>query len=314
MSNSQKISSQIPEDYEGLRLDKALSLLFPDYSRSTIQKWLKTALVSVDDEILPQKQKVQGGEVIEIELPEQSINQALAEKIDLDVLHQDSEIIVLNKPAGLVVHPGAGNPSGTLMNGLLYFDCALFDLPRAGIVHRLDKDTSGLMVIARSEASRLNLIDQLQTRDVSRQYLTVVSGVPISGGTIEAAISRHPLDRRKMNVNSTGKEAISRYRVVEKYADHALLKVKLETGRTHQIRVHMQHIGYPVFGDPVYGRRLTIPKGADSDLTILLRNFKRQALHATKLSFIHPKTNESMSFTLQPPEDMQQLINTLSQT
>ena len=294
-----------------MRLDKALSMLLPEHSRSTIQKWLKTALVSVDDEILPQKQKIQGGEIIEIQIPQQSYNKALAEKIDLDVLYQDDEIIVINKPAGLVVHPGAGNPGGTLMNGLLFSDPDLFELPRAGIVHRLDKDTSGLMVVARTEMSRLNLIEQLQTRDVSRQYLTVVCGVPISGGTVEAAIRRHPVDRLKMAVNSGGKEAVTHYRVLEKYSTHALLKVKLKTGRTHQIRVHMQHIGYPIFGDPVYGRRLVIPKGANDDLTGLLRAFKRQALHATKLSFIHPKTNDVMNFEQKLPEDMQRLVDGL---
>ena len=294
-----------------MRLDKALSMLLPEHSRSTIQKWLKTALVSVDDEILPQKQKIQGGEIIEIQIPQQTYNKTLAEKIDLDVVYQDDEIIVINKPAGLVVHPGAGNPGGTLMNGLLFSDPGLFDLPRAGIVHRLDKDTSGLMVVARTEMSRLNLIEQLQTRDVSRQYLTVVCGVPISGGTVEAAIRRHPVDRLKMAVNSGGKEAVTHYRVLEKYSTHALLKVKLETGRTHQIRVHMQHIGYPIFGDPVYGRRLVIPKGADDELTGLLRTFKRQALHATKLSFIHPKTNDVMNFEQGLPEDMQRLVDGL---
>ncbi len=311
MSISQKITGQIPSDYNGLRLDKALSLLFPDYSRSTIQKWLKTALVSVDDEILAQKQKVHGGEFIEIQLPEQVNDQNLAEAIELNVIYQDEDVIVINKPAGLIVHPGAGNPNGTLMNGLLYFDSALFDLPRAGIVHRLDKDTSGLMVVARNEISRLNLIEQLQLRTVSRQYLTVVCGLPISGGTVDAAIKRHSTDRKKMTVNSAGKEAITHYRIVEKYSNHTLLKVKLETGRTHQIRVHMQHLGFAVLGDPVYGQRIHYPKGASENLIRLLNNFKRQALHAQQLAFIHPTTRQTMTFKQDLPADMQALIEAL---
>ncbi len=311
MAPDNKITGQIPTDYSGMRLDKALSLLYPEHSRSTIQKWLKDALVTVDDEILPQKQKIQGGEQIEIQLPEQRPQTWQAEKIDLDIVYQDNDILVISKPAGLVVHPGAGNPDGTLMNGLLYLNPDLFDLPRAGIIHRLDKDTSGLMVIALNESSRLRLVEQLQARNVTRQYLTIVNGVPISGGTIDASISRHPSDRKRMTVNSSGKDAISHYRVAEKFANHSLLKVKLETGRTHQIRVHMQHIGFPVVGDPVYGQRLTIPKNASEELALCLKNFKRQALHAEQLSFTHPAAQKHMSFSQQLPDDMQELLTLL---
>lgn len=311
MQADNKITGQIPADFSGMRLDKALALLYPDHSRSSIQKWLKNALVTVDDEILPQKQKIQGGEQIEIQLPQQQPQSWKAENISLDIIYQDTDVMVVNKPSGLVVHPGAGNPSGTLMNGLLYANPTLFDLPRAGIVHRLDKDTSGLMVIALNESARLRLVEQLQARDVTRKYLTIVNGVPISGGSVDAAISRHHTDRKRMAVNSAGKEAISHYRVVEKYKAHSLISVKLETGRTHQIRVHMQHLGFPVVGDPVYGQRLAIAKNTSETLIECLKNFKRQALHAEQLAFTHPINKKVMCFSSQLPKDMLHLSNLL---
>ncbi len=296
-----------------MRLDKALAMLFPEFSRSTIQKWLKDALVSIDDEILPQKQKVSGGEIFEVQIPQQRSIHSQAQDINLNIVHQDNQILVINKPHGLVVHPGAGNPDQTLLNGLLYFDRALYDLPRAGIVHRLDKDTSGLMVIARTESARLRLIEQLQSRQMSREYLAVVNGVPISGGEIDASISRHSVDRKRMAVNESGKQAISHYRIKEKYRNHCLLKVRLETGRTHQIRVHMQYIGYPVFGDPVYGQRLVVPRHASEKLVTVLKEFRRQSLHAQKLSFIHPGTGECVFFEQDLPGDMQRLIELLKE-
>ena len=312
MNAEDKIFGQIPHEYAGMRLDKALAMIYPDHSRSTIQKWLKGALVSVDDEIMPQKQKINGGELFEIQLPKLQAVDYHAQNIDLAIIHQDSEVLVINKPQGLVVHPGAGNPDNTLLNGLLYFDKSLYDLPRAGIVHRLDKDTSGLMVVARTESARLRLIEQLQTRQMSRQYYTIVNGVPISGGTVDASISRHVVDRKRMAVNDSGKQAVSHYRVKEKYRRHSLLSVKLESGRTHQIRVHMQHIGYPVLGDPVYGQRLFIPSSAASDLVSGLRQFKRQALHAVKLSFVHPGTGVQVSYEQGLPDDMQMLLKLLN--
>jgi len=313
MNTEDKIHGQIPEEYSGMRLDKALAMLYPDHSRSTIQKWLKDALVSVDDEILPQKQKINGGELIEIQLPQQQALHFQAQDLNINVIHQDNEIIVINKPHGLVVHPGAGNPDGTLLNGLLFFDKALFDLPRAGIVHRLDKDTSGLMVVARTEPARLRLIEQLQSRQMSREYLAIVNGVPISGGTVDASISRHLVDRKRMAVNASGKQAISHYRIRQKYRNHSLLSVKLESGRTHQIRVHMQYIGYPILGDPVYGQRLIIPKNATKTLVAGLKEFKRQCLHAIRLSFMHPGSGDVMTFEQPLPEDMQNLIELLNE-
>ena len=311
MNADDKIFGQFPQEYSGMRLDKALARLYPDHSRSTIQKWLKDDLVSVDDEILPQKQKINGGELFEIQLPQQQAVEYQAQAININIIHQDNDVLVINKPQGLVVHPGAGNPDGTLLNGLLYFDHKLAELPRAGIVHRLDKDTSGLMVVARTESARLRLIEQLQSRQMSRQYLTVVNGVPVSGGTVDASISRHNIDRKRMAVNDTGKQAISHYRIKQKYRKHSLLSVKLETGRTHQIRVHMHYIGYPVLGDPVYGRRLVIGKNACENLVDYLRLFKRQALHAEKLSFIHPRSSVQVSFEQPLPEDMHKLLELL---
>ena len=311
MDGNGKIIGQIPEEYSGMRLDKALAMLYPDHSRSTIQKWLKDALVSVDDEILPQKQKINGGELYEIQLPQQQAVHFEAQDLNINIIHQDNDIIVINKPDGLVVHPGAGNFDGTLLNGLLYYDKTLYELPRAGIVHRLDKNTTGLMVIARNETARLRLIEQLQSRKVSREYLTIVNGVPISGGSVDAPISRHFADRKRMAVNDSGKQAISHYRVIEKYRNHSLLRVKLETGRTHQIRVHMHYIGYPVLGDPVYGQRLNIPKNAKASLATALKSFKRQSLHAEKLTFIHPGSGEPVNYSQPVPQDMSNMIELL---
>lgn len=310
-ADNNKIIGQIPQNYAGMRLDRALAKLYPDHSRSTIQKWLKGALVSVDDEILPQKQRINGGESVEIQLPQKQAVNSEPQDIDIEIVYEDTDVIVLNKQAGLVVHPGAGNRDGTLLNALLYHDRSLSDLPRAGIVHRLDKLTSGLMVVARNETTRLKLVEQLQSRQVSRQYLALVCGVPISGGTVNAAIGRHFSDRKRMAVNDSGKQAISHYRVKEKYRHHGLVRVRLETGRTHQIRVHMQHIGYPVLGDPVYGQRLSIPNDACVQLVDALRSFKRQALHAEKLSFTHPATGAQVTFEQPMPLDMSEMVELL---
>ena len=305
------ITDCIPVEYQGLRIDKALSKMFPDYSRSHLQKWLKQGLVSVDDEIVPQKQKIHGGERIDIQMPPPLSGDWLAQAVALDIIYEDNDILVIDKPAGLVVHPGAGNPDGTLVNGLLYYDPGLSALPRAGIVHRLDKNTSGLLVVARNNVSRSRLIEQLQQRSVSRIYLTVVCGAPVSGGKIDAPIGRHLRDRRRMSVLDSGKPAITHYRIAEKFHSHALLRVSLETGRTHQIRVHMLHIGYPVFGDPVYSRRLAAPLNASDELMQCIRHFNRQALHARRLSFIHPSTQRAMHFGSPLPKDMTDLISLL---
>ena len=230
------------------------------------------------------------------------------ESIPLDLVYEDESLLVINKPAGLVVHPAAGNPAGTLLNALLHFDASLAGLPRAGIVHRLDKGTSGLMVVARTLKAHKKLVDALQARSVKREYLAVVNTVLTAGGRVEAPIGRHHVDRKRMAVVAGGKEAISHYRVEERYRAHTLTRVSLETGRTHQIRVHMAHVHAPVVGDPVYGGRLRLPKGADDALKEVLQNFRRQALHATQLALLHPQTDEMISWQAAVPKDMADLI------
>ena len=295
-----------------MRLDQALAGVLTDVSRSQIQRWIDEGRLLMGGSVPSQKLRLKGGETID--LPADGIataSDSQPQKIPLDIVYQDNQIIVINKPAGLVVHPGAGNPDGTLVNGLLHLDPVLAQLPRAGVVHRLDKDTSGLLVVARTEAARLDLVEQLAERSVKRDYLAVVNGRMISGGTVDAAIGRSTGDRRRMNVAEGGKTAVSHYRVEERYRAHTLLRVTLETGRTHQIRVHMAHIRHPLIGDPVYGGRQHTPKGASPELVAAVRGFGRQALHATRLGLLHPATGEYMEWEVPLPEDMQQLIATL---
>jgi 23S rRNA pseudouridine1911/1915/1917 synthase len=296
---------------EAVRLDQLLAQLLPEYSRSQLQRWIKGGCVAVGDNHLRPKDRVSGGETIVIAVPEAPEPDWVAQTMPLDIVYEDEHILVLNKPAGMVVHPGAGNPDRTLLNALLSHAQALRALPRAGIVHRLDKDTSGLMVIAKSQRARLNLIEQLASRQLHREYVTVVNGVMISGGTVDAPIGRHPKDRKRMAVVERGKPAVSHYRVIERFRAHTLVSVRLETGRTHQIRVHMAHIQFPVVGDPVYGRRLRIPPDSPEPMIQMLRNFRRQALHAGKLGLIHPVTGKSMQWECVPPDDMNRLIGIL---
>ena len=296
---------------EPMRLDHLLAQLLPEFSRSQLQQWIKNDCVVVGDKHLRPKDRVAGGETIVIAVPEAPEPDWVAQTIPLDIVYEDEHILVLNKPAGMVVHPGAGNPDRTLLNALLSHAPALRALPRAGIVHRLDKDTSGLMVIAKSERARLNLIEQLSTRELHREYATVVNGVMISGGTVDAPIGRHPKDRKRMAVVERGKPAVSHYRIIERFRAHTLVSVRLETGRTHQIRVHMAHIQFPVVGDPVYGGRLRIPPDSPESMIQVLRNFRRQALHARKLGLIHPVSGESMQWECALPDDMNRLIDIL---
>ena len=293
----------------GQRLDKALVQLCEGHSRSTIQSWIKQGLVLLDDEQPRQKDKVLGGETIDIAVPEIRQGEWEAQDIDIEIVHQDEDMLVVNKPAGLVVHPGAGNPDLTLLNALLFHLPENRSLARAGIVHRLDKDTSGLMVVAKTESARLGLIDQLVDHSLHREYLALVIGRVISGNTIDEPIARDKGDRRKMAINMMGKEAITHYRVDQRYRNHSLLRVQLETGRTHQIRVHMNHIGFPLVGDQVYGRRLAIPGDCRPELEQQLRTFKRQALHATRIEYIHPSSGEHQSWQRDLPSDMQQLVD-----
>lgn len=292
----------------GQRIDKVLAVLCEGHSRSAIQAWMKQGLVLVDDENPRQKDKVFGGEFVEIEIPEAPDNEWRVQEMALDIVHEDEAMLVINKPAGLVVHPGAGNPDGTLLNGLLFYLPQLLKLPRAGIVHRLDKDTSGLMVVAKTEAARLGLIEQLVDHSLHREYLALVQGRVISGSTVDEAISRDKHDRRKMAVNALGKEAVTHYRVDERFRNHTLLRVQLETGRTHQIRVHMRHIGFALVGDPVYANRLAIPSDCTETLELQLRQFRRQALHATKIEYQHPVSDERQTWERPVPGDMNALL------
>ena len=305
----------VPDELAGQRLDKILAELFPDYSRSRLQQWLKDGCVSVDGQILPGKQKLDGGESLLAQFPEEEeLGEAEPENIPLDIIYEDEHLFVINKPVGMVVHPAVGNRTGTLQNGLLFLDPSLASVPRAGIVHRLDKDTSGLLVVARTHKAHKLLVEQLQARTVSRTYHAVCFGQVIAGGTVKANIGRHSVDRKKMAVKQVGgKEAITHYFVEQRFRHHTHVRCKLETGRTHQIRVHMAHIGKPLVGDPTYGGRLRIPGDAMDDLKSCLHNFSRQALHAAELGLVHPETGEEMIWKAPLPEDMDLLLFCLEQ-
>jgi len=301
-----------PPAAAGQRLDKALALLLPEISRSRLQQWIDDGAVRVDGGAARVRQLLSGGERIDIVAPPSPAQLAMQpEPIELEVVYEDAHIAVLDKPPGLVVHPAAGNPVGTLLNALLHHDPSLAGLPRAGIVHRLDKNTSGLMVVARTLTAHKRLVEALQARAVRREYLTVVNTVLTAGGCIEAPIGRHPVDRKRMAVVPGGKEAITHYRVVERYRAHTLVRVRLETGRTHQIRVHMAHQHIPIVGDPVYGGRLRLPPGASNELQEQLAGFRRQALHAARLSLTHPSSGETVSWSAPLPADMTRLLEAL---
>lgn len=304
--------AHIPAELSGRRLDQALVTLFPDVTRSRLQQWIEAGRVHVNGAAARKRDKVRADDAIELDLPPVAVLRDEAQAIPLDIVYEDDELLVINKPPGLVVHPGAGNPEGTLLNALLHHAPELAQLPRAGIVHRIDKDTSGLLVVAKTERARQSLIEQLQDKTMGREYVTIVCGVMIAGGTIDAPIGRHRVDRKRMAVTSAGKEAVSHYRVLKKYRAHTLVQVTLESGRTHQIRVHMAHLRFPVLGDPTYGGRLRIPKGASDKLAGLLREFNRQALHAMKLALIHPASGKRMQWTASVPEDMSELMEALA--
>ncbi len=303
---------EVSAELTGIRLDLALARLLPAYSRSRIRQWIDEGLVQVAGRSRRPRDLVLAGERISITMPD-TVRAADAEPqaMDLEIVYEDEAIFVVNKPVGLVVHPGAGNPDRTLQNALLARDPRLAGIPRAGIVHRLDKDTSGLLVIARTLTAQTSLVRQLAERSVHRAYEAVCVGVLTSGGTIEAPIARHRVDRKRMTVRSDGRAAVTHYRVIARFRGHTHLKVELETGRTHQIRVHLAHIKAPIVGDPVYGGRLRIPRGATPALAAALKNFKRQALHAARLEFDHPLTGERVGWSAALPRDMADLLKVL---
>lgn len=305
------ISLEIPPEMSGIRVDKALSELLPEHSRTAIQQWIKKGLVLVDGEIIQQKLKLNGNESLEVSVPTAEPIHQPAQKIEFQIIDEDDQLMIINKPAGLVVHPGAGNQDGTLLNGLLHQNSELAILPRAGIVHRLDKNTTGLMVVAKTERCRQYLIDQLTTRKINREYLAVVNGVMISGETIDQPVGRHRNDRLRMTVTPAGKPATTHLRVLEKFRSHCLVQANLETGRTHQIRAHLSWRGYPIVGDKLYGNRYRPPSGAPEELIQSLQQFQRQALHARKLSLIHPESGEQRTWELPPPDDMNKLHKAL---
>lgn len=299
-------------DHAGKRLDKVLVLLWPEHSRSQLQTWLREGHIHVDGHILSAKTRLQGGEQISADLPDIERNTPFTpQNIPLDILFADEHVIFVNKPAGLVVHPAAGNWDGTLLNGLLFHFPEVSDLPRAGIVHRLDKETSGILVVARTTLAYDSLVEQLQQRQMTRLYDAVAVGQFVAGGKVNEPIDRHPKDRKRMAVRPQGKPAVTHYRVLEKYRVHTYLRVKLETGRTHQIRVHLSHLRKPLIGDPVYGGRVKLPEGCSTETRDVIQGFQRQALHARRLTIVHPSTGKSMTWSAPLPDDLQQLINTL---
>jgi 23S rRNA pseudouridine1911/1915/1917 synthase len=307
-----KLMEEVPYEMAGMRLDQVLAELFADYSRSKLQTWVKAGRVLVNGVPLKVKDKVDGGEIITLDAEAEVVIHAAPEPIPLDIVFEDESLLIVNKPAGLVVHPAVGNWNGTLLNALLHHDASLETLPRGGIIHRLDKDTSGLLMIAKTLQAHHSLTQQLQDRTITREYLAISRGRMTAGGTIDEPIGRHPQDRLRYVVRDAGKEAITHYRVVQRFTRHTLIRVKLETGRTHQIRVHMTHIRFPLLGDPMYGGRFQMPPNCSELLEKELRSFKRQALHAEKLGLQHPITNEYMEWIQPMPDDMVRLLAALA--
>lgn len=312
MQERLELHAEVPESLIGKRLDQALAELFSDYSRSRIKDWILAGHVQINQQVWDKpREKLMGGELVLIQTSIEVQQQHKAQAMALDIQYEDEHILVLNKPADLVVHPGAGNSSGTLLNALLNHVPNIGAVPRAGIVHRLDKDTTGLMVVAKTIPAQTNLVEQLQAREISREYEAVVNGTMVAGGTVDEPIARHETKRTSMAVRMGGKPAVTHYRVIQKFRAHTHLRLKLETGRTHQIRVHMAHLHHPIVGDPLYGGRPRPPKSASEELRDMLRDFKRQALHAAQLELAHPITGEWLSWQAPLPQDMVDLLTTL---
>ena len=306
--NSEKQILAVPEELAGLRLDKALARMFPEYSRSRLKEWLLAGAITVDGGAKRPRDAVAGGEMVSLEPQAESEVRAAPEPISLDVVFEDDDLLVVNKAAGLVVHPGAGNPGGTLMNGLLHHAPELETVPRAGIIHRIDKDTTGLLLVAKTLPAHTALVRQLADREISRHYLAICNGVLTGGGTIDQPIGRHPGDRKRMSIQQDGKPAVTHYTVLERFRAFTYIKVRLETGRTHQIRVHFAWRRHALVGDQTYGGRLALPAGASEPLIESLRHFKRQALHATRLAFEHPASGKDVELEVPPPEDFDGLL------
>jgi len=298
-------------DQVGLRLDQALARAFPQYSRARLQGWIEAGAVKVDGRVPRPRDRIQGGEHVRIQALLAPETRVSAEDMPVDVIYKDRGIFIINKPAGLVVHPGAGNASHTLQNALLGLDPKLALVPRAGLVHRLDKDTSGLMVVARTPEAHAALVEAISERRVERAYLAICVGVMTGGGSVDEPIGRHRSLRTRMAVRGDGRAAVTHYRVLKRFRGHTLVRAELETGRTHQIRVHLDHIGFPLVGDPVYGTRRRNPKGAGPALIAALDSFKRQALHATRLALEHPLTGKALEFEVPVPADMASLLEAL---
>jgi len=303
----------LPGESAGLRLDQALARALPQYSRARLQGWIEAGAVRVDGRQLRPKDKVLGGEQVEVAARLQADPRVAPEAQPLAVVHQDRALFVINKPAGMVVHPGAGNPGRTLQNALLALDPKLALVPRAGLVHRLDKDTSGLLVVARSPEAHSRLVSALAERQIERTYLAICNGAMTGGGTVDAPIGRHRTQRTRMAVRSDGRESVTHYRIVKRYRAHTLARVQLETGRTHQIRVHLAHVGYPIVGDPVYGGRRRLPAGCSPALIAALNAFPRQALHAARLALAHPMTGRALEWEAPLPDDMARLVSALDE-
>ncbi|HHX3289831.1 TPA: 23S rRNA pseudouridine(1911/1915/1917) synthase RluD [Haemophilus influenzae] len=306
------LSAEVQPEQIGQRLDQTLAELFPEYSRSRLKTWIEADLVNLNDRIanIP-REKVLGGERIEIIVEVEDDTRFEPENIPLNIVYEDDDIIVINKPKDLVVHPGAGNPNGTVLNALLYHYPPTAEVPRAGIVHRLDKDTTGLMVVAKTIPAQTKLVRDLQKRKITREYEAVASGIMTKGGTVDQPMARHATKRTLMAVHPMGKPAVTHYRIMENYRNYTRLRLRLETGRTHQIRVHMAHIAHPLLGDQTYGGRPRPPKNASEDFMEVLRNFKRQALHAVMLRLSHPITGEMMEWYAPLPDDFVELLNAL---
>lgn len=308
------LSAEVQPIQMGQRLDQSLAEMFPDYSRSRLKAWIENGRVTVNGQVIEvPRTKVYGSEKITITVEIEDENRFEPEDIPLNIVYEDDDILVINKPKDLVVHPGAGNPKGTVLNALLYHYPHIAEVPRAGIVHRLDKDTTGLMVVAKTIPAQTKLVRDLQKRKITREYEAIAYGIMTQGGTVDEPMARHPTKRTHMAVHPLGKPATTHYRIMERFRNYTRLRLRLETGRTHQIRVHMAHIAHPLLGDQTYGGRPRPPKNASESFMTVLRDFKRQALHAIMLRLEHPTTGEMMEWYAPLPEDFVNLVNALKE-